>query len=167
MQLFHLARLSLFSLLFSMSVGCVSGLDSQLADLTGEEPTLCNGGCDGLFLAGDDLECHGVSIDPWSRACVRFVIQDGDACTSGTGTCLAGVCRPPAVEVGVACALSKPVSLETCQGDEDCDDGNPCTKDGCPSPGCGPCRHVPAEDGASCSTFGNAGTCTSGACCAP
>jgi len=49
--------------------------------------------------------------------------------------------------------------LKTC--DEDCDDGNECTNDGCDD---GTCASVPAEDGTACTFEEGAGVCEAGTC---
>src|SRR5436309_1148569 len=63
------------------------------------------------------------------------------------GDCLSSACT------GNVCT-SAPAALCLCGGDDDCDDGNPCTVDGC---GLGLCAHTPTPTATGCCS--GAGDC--------
>ncbi|MCO4763681.1 MAG: SMP-30/gluconolactonase/LRE family protein [Myxococcales bacterium] len=76
--------------------------------------------------------------------------DDGEACTA-QGACKSGVCAPGKLIGGCVCKKG-PIG--------GCDDGNPCTKDGChPLKGC---SHLPALEGRTCD---DGSKCTSGEVC--
>lgn len=86
-------------------------------------------------------------------------------CRGGVGLCFGGICNAPdwpaACQQGPAGAPWVP-----CDDVGDCDDGNPCTSDSCPLPGCESCLHVPFADLSDCSTPGMGNQlCRQGACC--
>jgi hypothetical protein len=121
---------------------------------------LCNGGetCQaGSCTAGTPPNCDDGNV------CTD------DSCDSGTG------CQHPAVPDGSSCADGTVCNGdETCQGGScasgtalDCDDGNPCTTDGClPVSGC---EHTALPNDSSCSdgdACNGAETCQAGSCTA-
>lgn len=87
------------------------------------------------------------------------------ACRSGVGLCFGGVCNAPNWAAQCQQAPAGPPWVD-CHDVGDCDDGNPCTSDSCPDPGCGPCLHVPVADLTDCTPpAGSPMLCRQGACC--
>jgi hypothetical protein len=113
--------------------------------------TMTDGCMDGDCLGTTLLDCNDNDVctddacDP-ATGCMRTnntaPCDDGDACTAGD-TCGGGTCAPGA--------------------QLDCDDGNPCTTDGCdPASGC---IHTDLNDGDPCLfADGTSGMCSMGAC---
>ncbi|MGB8432684.1 MAG: hypothetical protein WCE38_00280, partial [Burkholderiales bacterium] len=75
-------------------------------------------------------------------------VPNGTACDSNDGTCQSGTC------------------VDNCTG-VSCSDGNPCTLDVCTPTGGATCSNPAGNDGAACTTGGNPGQCSGGACVAP
>lgn len=93
--------------------------------------------CECALPAFTDLECQA-GIVAVAGGCALHPFNDGAPCRSGSGRCLAGNC-----EGGPTWS---PMPLEPCASAADCDDGDPCTIDLCPMPGCDTCYHRAAED---------------------
>ena len=94
----------------------------------------------------DDNECTEDVCNPVDGSCSHTALTDGTACTlnGDLGQCVAGVCTAG------------------CEG-VDCDDGNPCTEDGC-SAADGTCSHPTAADGTACPFGEYPGQCSAGVC---
>lgn len=126
------------------------------------------GACDDMRPIGQDAECHGTQVNTTTNECIRYTFDDGDVCMRGVGHCERGACiYPRAADEGRCDALVLHDQQEGCANDSDCDDGNACTIDECPAPGCLPCQHRPVMNGTQCMTFGQAAACAEGACCLP
>lgn len=82
-----------------------------------------------------DLECQRGEVA--DGRCVTRSFADGEPCRGGLGTCLDGRCSGG--------ERSAP-TLEACASALDCNDGDPCTIDSCPDPGCDSCYHAPMPD---------------------
>ena len=99
--------------------------------------------------AGQDGPCAAAACDPASGKCVQTAKNDGGGCDADGNPCTAGD----------ACAKGKCAAGPVIA----CDDGNPCTFDGC-SAGQG-CSHTaqvaPCDDGDACTT---GDTCKGGKC---
>jgi hypothetical protein len=102
------------------------------------DPLAC--GC--ALPAFTDLECQAGIVGA-AGECALHPVNDGAPCRSGAGRCVAGAC-----EGGPTWS---PMPLDPCLSAADCDDGDPCTLDLCPMPGCDTCYHRAAEDDA-CAT---------------
>ena len=97
------------------------------------DPIAC--GC--ALPAFTDLECQAGIVDE-AGDCALHPFNDGVPCRSGAGHCYAGTCEGGPVW--------SPMPLEPCDNASDCDDGDPCTLDLCPMPGCDTCYHRAADD---------------------
>ncbi len=87
------------------------------------------------------------------------------ACRSGVGLCFGGVCNAPNWPSQCEQAPAGPPWV-ACNDVGDCNDGNPCTSDSCPNPGCESCLHVPVQDLTDCTPPGGGPMlCRQGACC--
>ena len=111
-----------------------------------------SGVCAGTTVScNDNNPCTSDSCNP-STGCVytnnTLPCTDGNACTSGD-TCGAGTCKGTAIDVATIC-----------------NDGNPCTTDGCnPASGCAYANNTAScDDGNGCTTGDvcGGGTCKSG-----
>ena len=139
------------------AVSCACQVDADCAqpvDLCQGVVRCVDGGCEhdpesivACPLAGLS-SCLATACDPSTGQCVATLLADGSACEDGDACTQGDLC------IGGACSAGAAVS---------CDDGNPCTTDGCatvagcfnaPSPG-------PCNDGNPCTTDE---TCTDGSC---
>jgi len=142
--------------------------DCQVGDLTAGQ---AGGGGSAPVEAGP-RECLCAAPLNFVPECRRMVARvDGgcddeplpnfSACRSGVGLCFGGVCAAPNWDA--QCVQSPALGpWLLCNDVKDCDDGNPCTSDSCPAPGCEPCLHVPIADLTDC---GDNMLCRQGACC--
>lgn len=126
-----------------------------------EEPNLC--GCQlPATLPAGQAECTVARVE--GGICGLTVALNGEHCRGGRGKCMDGNCMP--VVWGAQCLPMKPsADTSLCGVDADCDDGNPCTHDYCPEPGCGRCAHIPATDLSPCGAAYGTMICREGACC--
>jgi hypothetical protein len=135
------------------ATGCVANLvdgdcDDESACTSGD--TCVEGACKGVVVKCDDANpCTDNACDP-STGC-RFTpnlspCDDGDVCTL-KDTCGGGVC------------VSGAADPLCCEEDADCDDGDPCTDDGC---GAVYCAFIPkdCDDGFVCTLD----ACADGVC---
>lgn len=95
--------------------------------------------------------------------CTLVHKHDYEACRGGVGRCISGNCQP--VSWNAQCEGHNDIKLDICANDAACDDGNPCTADFCPSPGCGMCAHVPVTDLRPCGPGFDGMICREGSCC--
>lgn len=109
-------------------------------------------------------ECREIVPLPDGQ-CEERPLPNFRACRGGVGICFGGVCSPP--DWGAQCMHSIGAGpWPLCDDVTDCDDGNPCTSDSCPAPGCESCLHVPLPDLTDCTDpEGAALVCRQGACC--
>lgn len=108
-------------------------------------------------------ECRDMVLGP--NGCVDTPKANFTACRGGVGVCFGGICNAP--DWPAACEQSPALPpWVPCDDAGDCDDGNPCTSDSCPNPGCESCLHVPVADLTDCSgASGGSMVCRQGACC--
>ena len=110
---------------------------------------VCVGGA--AKVCADDDPCTAQACAPATGACVATALPDGTTCDDGD------VCA-----AGAACAAGVCKAL----GVQGCDDGDPCTVDGC-TQGVG-CTHTAVADGSTACDDGNACTqndaCVGGVC---
>jgi len=133
------------------------------------------GGVDGNGGEAPELECVcplPINFNPECRElvqtasgqCVERPLPNFMPCRGGVGLCFGGICAAP--NWGAACQQSPAgPPWVPCDNVGDCDDGNPCTSDSCPLPGCESCLHVPVADLTDCSTPDGNMVCRQGACC--
>ncbi len=157
--------------LIMAAISCSSNAsnDCQFGDLTATEGT---GGDGGSVLAdgGERLccalplnfnhECHKL-VPMVGGTCADEPLQNFAACRGGVGVCFGGVCSPPNWDAQCMQSIGDEPWF-VCNDVTDCDDGNPCTSDSCPAPGCEACLHVPVEDLTPCD---DGMVCRQGACC--
>ncbi len=113
-------------------------------------------------------------------ACVTPAAPDGTSCGPGDAcqpspVCQGGACMPSQpVLAGTACPDASPCvtqsvcdGLGACEGEAvECDDGNPCTADGCDA--AQGCKFLAIGEGAPCAgPCGETGSCVGGVCDAP
>jgi hypothetical protein len=152
--------------------GAASGADAAVADGSladvggdagGQSDTL--GSLDGK--TGPDAQAGSDAQAP--KGCVNAAVDcpKPDACE--TVACVNGKCKFAPVETPIpcddkdACSVDDKCAGKKCKGKPlSCDDGNPCTDDGCLSQS--GCVHIdskkPCSDGGKCEKFG----CVGGAC---
>lgn len=112
---------------------------------------------------GMNEECAVAAYD--GTGCQVKPTLNGLPCRSGVGTCNNGTCfKVGWPEECTQAPSSGPWPI--CMSDSDCDDGNDCTSDYCPEPGCGACVRVPVADLRPCGASG-AMVCRGGSCCDP
>lgn len=128
---------------------------SELAVPSPDSPLLV---CNPCLVSASAYPCHH-GIPGRGGLCASVQMANGSTCRTGIGTCWSGVCVAPVA----TCFDPPPASRTICQSDLDCNDGNPCTNDDCPEPGCDACHHAPVVNGLEC---GLGLTCFSGSCCA-
>lgn len=105
----------------------------------------CVAGTDGCPESGKCIDanpCTADSLDAGSGRCTHDKVADGTACRVGawTGQCRGGECEVDGLE---------------------CDDHNPCTRDGRAAHAC---TYESEPSGTACASGGVAGTCEDGAC---
>ena len=136
---------------------------------TGEAPGLCTDGeCIEDFCwsnpCDDGNPCTWDQCDSFAQTCWHELRPDGSYCFFDGGGGFGGAGGVPGVCVDGSCAEDQ------CLGNP-CDDGDPCTFDGC-NPIDGSCNYQPLPDGAYCSLEngsggeggGAAGVCVAGIC---
>ncbi len=126
-------------------------LDNKSQDLAVGLTVICPGGvcdaCEGV-ICNDENVCTRDACNPLTGGCESEPIGDGSECDFDgmPGRCMGGTCADA--------MLCKDVV---------CDDGSPCTEDGC-NPLNGECETSPVDDGANCDADGLPGLCTDGVC---
>ena len=138
-------------------------------------------GCRGVVRSCDDGSVCTVDSCDAETGCSFKRLEDGAVCVPGQPCRAVSVCQAGACEGGTPLPLGTEcsdgdacITGATCNGAFDCvggaiatcDDGNPCTADGC-SAATG-CVWVPTGAGASCvGPCGLTGTCQAGGCAGP
>lgn len=155
-------------------------------DNGGLDSTSTDGGPDGAVDATTDTTDPDVPGDTSPPTCENGC-DDGNPCTTGVCDAASGTCSFTDVPTGTTCgdcgsfcldgtcsfsdiALPNAIVAFECQGDNQCDDLDPCTTDTCdpatcgcshePIPGCGPCGPDGCDDGNPCTI----GICGDAAC---
>ncbi len=134
------------------------------------DPSHCAGSVDAVCATTADCGASGAcvpgeSCDRGAAVCLGGV-NDGRVCCRATdcpgGECSGGDCTRNRDDVPGCCRCDCTLVSVGCP---DCDDGNPCTSDGCdPTTGC---THVPVADGTVCgdqNVCDGAETCRAGTC---
>jgi MYXO-CTERM domain-containing protein len=152
---------------------CCMGCILNGACVTGTAAGACGTGGAACASCDDGNACNGVeTCDAGScKAGTAPVCNDGNPCTDDECDPAVGCIQPPTDE-GTACNDAKACTQNdecdgagTCAGTVSCDDGEPCTDDGCDSNG--QCANTPVEDDTDCddgSSCTEDDVCTDGEC---
>lgn len=152
---------------------CCTGCILNGACVTGTAAGSCGKGGGACKNCDDDNVCNGQETCD-AGACKNgtpLVCNDGNPCTDDECDPKDGCLQPPSDE-GTACSDGKACTQDdqcdgkgTCAGTVSCDDGEPCTEDGCDADG--QCQNTPVDDDTECDDGSNCtenDVCTDGEC---